>query len=63
MTTVELADPYLTERKSIDMILSADVFEEILLDVSFEQECALHFRYSIFGWLSPRHSASTKTSI
>ena len=44
MKTIELANPYFNERKPIDIILGADVFEEILLDGSFREESGLHFR-------------------
>ena len=66
MKTVELADPYFNERKPIDMILGADVFEEILLDGSFKEEGGLHFRNSIFGWIAsgkqPNQESSSLTT-
>ena len=68
MKTVELADPHFNERKPIDLILGADVFEEIILDGSFKEENGLHFRNSIFGWIaSGKHpneeSSSLSTSL
>ena len=49
--TVDLADPLFNERKPIDLIVAADVLEQILQDGSFK-EGGIHFRNSIFGWIA-----------
>ena len=62
MKNINLADPHFNERKPIDLILGADVFEEILLDGSFKEEGGLHFRNSIFGWIASGKQPNQNTS-
>ena len=62
MKTVELADPHFNERKPIDLILAADVFEEIILDGSFKEGNGLHFRNSIFGWIASGNQPNQESS-
>ena len=62
MRTVNLADPEFNVSSAIDLILGADIAEEITLEGKFSENKGLHFRNTVFGWIvsgkQPNHAGT-----
>ena len=60
--TVNLADPEFNVSSAIDLILGADIAEEIALEGKFSENNGLHFRNTVLDWIvsgkQPNHAGT-----